>query len=138
LLKSIVETVDRFGLKARFLRKHKRAVTGFYRALSTKVLSSDTALHYRKRFENYRASLFTFLDYDGVAWNNNNAEHAVKAFAMLRRGIGGTSTEGGMRQYLVLMSLYETCQLKGIVFLDFLRSGETDIDAFARSRRTRQ
>lgn len=138
LLKSIVETVDRFGLKAHFLRKHKRAVTGFYRALSAKGFSSDTAIHYRKRFENYRDSLFTFLDHDGVAWNNNNAEHAVKAFAMLRRGIGGASTEDGMRQYLVLMSLYETCQRKGIVFLDFLRSGETDIDAFGRSRRTRQ
>ena len=24
------------------------------------------------------ARLFTFLDYDGVPWNNNNAEHAIK------------------------------------------------------------
>ena len=30
LLKPIIETIDRFGLKARFLRKHKLAVTRFY------------------------------------------------------------------------------------------------------------
>ena len=28
--------------------------------------------------------LFTFLAYDGIPWNNNNAEHAIKAFARLR------------------------------------------------------
>ena len=29
--------------------------------------------------------MFTFLDFDDVPWNNNNAEHAVKAFVSLRR-----------------------------------------------------
>ena len=94
--------------------------------------------YYRKRFEHYRDSLFTFIDHDGVAWNNNNAEHAVKAFVMLRRGIGATSTNKGIREYLVLLSLLETCKRKGIVFLDFLRSGETDIDAFAEHQRKRR
>jgi len=34
----------------------------------------------------------TFLSHDGVPWNNNNAEHAIKAFARLRRAIEGLST----------------------------------------------
>jgi len=33
--------------------------------------------------------LFTFLEHDGVPWNNNNAEHAIKAFVRLRNIIGG-------------------------------------------------
>jgi hypothetical protein len=49
--------------------------------------------------------LFTFLDYDGVPWNNNNAEHAIKAFARLRRTIGGTSTAKGIEEYLMLLSI---------------------------------
>jgi hypothetical protein len=36
---------------------------------------------YKQRFEKNRDKLFTFLRYDGVPWNNNNAEHAIKAFA---------------------------------------------------------
>jgi hypothetical protein len=45
---------------------------------------------YKKGFEKNRNKLFTFLDSDGVPWNNNNAEHAIKAFARLRRTLGGT------------------------------------------------
>ena len=78
--------------------------------------------------------MFTFLDFDGVPWNNNNAEHAVKAFATLRRVIEGPTTEKGLRDFLVLLSLCETCKYKNVDFLDFLRSGSKDIDDFAISR----
>ena len=82
-----------------------------------------------------RNKLFTFLNYDGVPWNNNNAEHAVKAFAALRAIIGGLTTEKGLRDYLVLLSICQTCKYIGADFLGFLRSGEKDIHAFANSRR---
>jgi hypothetical protein len=39
-----------------------------------------------------------------------------------------------LRDYLVLLSICETCNYQGLDFLDFLRSGETDIAAFADSR----
>jgi hypothetical protein len=41
--------------------------------------------------------LFTFLDYDNVPWNNNNAEHAVRAFTRLRN-VMITSTPKGTRE----------------------------------------
>ena len=88
--------------------------------------------YYKKRFEKNRAKLFTFLDYDSVPWNNNNAEHAIKAFAALRKGIGGTSTEKGIQEYLTLLSICETCKYKGVSFFEFLRSDEKDIDAFIK------
>lgn len=130
LLKLMIETVDRFGLKAHFLRKHRVLIERFYKDLSERDCQSEIAVYYKKRFEKNRDKLFTFLDYDGVPWNNNNAEHAIKTFARLRRIIGGTSTEKGIREYLVLLSLCETCKYKGANFLDFLRSGEKDIDEF--------
>jgi len=49
-----------------------------------------------------RDKLFTFLDYDGVPWNNNNAEHAIKAFARVRRAIEGLSTPKGSRSTFIL------------------------------------
>ena len=78
--------------------------------------------------------LFTFLSYDGVPWNNNNAEHAVKSFAAFRQIIGGLTTEKGLHNHLVLLSLCQTCKHMGVDFLDFLRSGGKDIHAFAESR----
>ena len=85
-----------------------------------------------------RDTLFTFLRHDGVPWNNNNAEHAIKAFATLREVIKGVTSESGLRNYLVLLSICETCNYQGLDFLDFLRSGETDIGAFADSRQKRR
>jgi len=130
LLKPMVETVDQRGLKARFLRKHKVFVDRFYKKLSKQDYKSEIAVKYKKRFDKNRNKLFTFLDYDGVPWNNNNAEHAIKAFASLRKVLGGTSTDKGIRDYLTLLSICETSMYKGISFLDFLRSGEKDIDEF--------
>jgi hypothetical protein len=132
LLKPMIETIDRFGLKAHFLRKHKVLVERFYKELFKRDYQSEIAVYYKKRFDKNRNKLFTFLDYDGIPWNNNNAEHAIKAFAALRKGIGGTSTEKGIREYLILLSICETCKYKGVSFLDFLRSGEKDIDGFIK------
>jgi len=78
------------------------------------------------------------LKHDGVPWNNNNAEHAIKAFAMLRHVIKGVTSEKGLRDYLVMLSICETCKCKKVDFLDFLLSGEKDIGAFVKSKRRRQ
>ena len=75
-----------------------------------------------QRFEKNLDTLFTFMGYDRVPWNNNNAEHAVKAFARLRDVISGTSSRKGVDEYLTLLSGAETCEYRGLDFLDFLRS----------------
>ena len=138
MLKSIVDTIDKFGLKARFMRKHKAQVNRFYHELMIRPFKTEVGIKYKKRFEKDSGKLFTFLDYDNVSWNNNNAEHAIKAFAMLRNLIGGTGTENSIQDYLILLSIEETCKCRGINFLDFLRSGELDIDKFSTSIRLRR
>jgi predicted RecB family nuclease len=138
LLKTIIGTVDRFGLKAHYLHKHKVSVDRFFKRLIHQEYRTETALKLKTRFLKNRNCLFTFLDYDGVPWNNNNAEHAIKAFALLRRDFKGVTTEKGVREYLVLLSIYETCKFKGVSFLDFLRFREKDIDLFtAKSKKQR-
>jgi predicted RecB family nuclease len=134
LLKAIIETVDRYGLKARFLRGHKMAVDRFFKHLNNWDYQTETARKCKTRLEKSRGGLFTFLDFDGVPWNNNNAEHAIKAFALLRRDFSGVATEKGIRDYLILLSICETCKCKGVSFLDFLRSGGKDIDVFVESK----
>jgi predicted RecB family nuclease len=134
LLKSTVETIDKWGLKHRFLRKHLIDVDRFYRKMTKTSYTSEAASKWKDRFMRSKNSLFTFLEHDGVPWNNNNAEHAIKAFARLRRVIEGLSTSKGIDDYLVLLSICQTCKYQGLDFLDFLRSGEKDVHAFAESR----
>jgi hypothetical protein len=136
LLREIVETTDRWGLKSRFLRKHLADVTRFYKRISKTGGLSETASKWKARMQKDREKLFTFLSHDGIPWNNNNAEHAIKAFARLRRAIEGLSTPKGIEQYLILLTVCQTCKYSGLDFLDFLRSGETDIGTFAAGQRT--
>jgi uncharacterized protein (TIGR03067 family) len=92
----------------------------------------------RGRLVKYRDKLFTFLRHDGVPWNNNDAENAVRQFAYYRDGNPGRLKEAGLKDYLVLLSLYQTCRYRGISFLRFLLSRERDLDAFCRRPRRKR
>jgi len=133
LIRSIISTVDRVGLKTSYLSKHKSEVKEFIDGLTVKAFDSEIAGKYCKRILKYRSKLFTFLDHDGVPWNNNNAEHAVKVFAKYRRLTNGRVTESGLKDYLVLLSIYQTCRYKEIKFLDFLLAKKRDIDCFGET-----
>src|SRR5262249_10374270 len=109
----------------------------FYRELERADYQSEAAVKCKERLERNRDGLFTFLSHDGVPWNNNNAEHAIKAFARLREVIAGSSTQTGVDEYLTLLSVCQTCKYMGLDFLDFLRSGEKDIHAFATNAKAR-
>jgi hypothetical protein len=58
----------------------------------------------------------------------------MKAFAALRDVIEGTTTASGIDEYLVLLSVSETCRYKDLDVLEFFLSREKDIDAFLGSR----
>ena len=105
LLRSIVGTIDKYGLKKRHLHKHKAEVARFFRDLAARVYRSELAEGYQKRLLKNEGKLFTFLDHDGVPWNNNTAEHAIKAFAYFRELYDGQMGEEGLSDYLVLLSV---------------------------------
>jgi len=135
LLRPIIETIDNYGLKKSKLRKHKVRVDAFYECLGATDFSSNICVQYRQRFEKNRDKLFTFLDHDDVPWNNNNAEHAIKAFAKLRNVVESLVGEVAITEYLVLLSVCVTCRYKGVGVLEFLRSGSEDIDEYIQGRR---
>jgi hypothetical protein len=81
-----------------------------------------------------RDRLFSFLDHDGVSWNNNLAENAIKRVSDLRDDVGRAMKEAGLTEHLVLLSLYQTCRVRGISFLRFLLSRERDMDAFSAGK----
>ena len=125
IMRPIIETVDRYGLTKSRLQKHKTAAMGFIEKVVARRVSTEAATKYQNRIEKYGQRLFTFLDFDGVPWNNNNAEHAIKAFARYRRFADGRFTKKSLSHYLAILGVFQTCEYGGRKVLDFLRSGET-------------
>jgi hypothetical protein len=126
LLRDIVATIDMHGLKAWHMRKHTKDAERFLEHVRALKCEAEAGLALQKRIEKNEDKLFTFLHHDGVPWNNNNAEHAVRAFTRLRNVIG-TSTPKGHRDYATLLSIQQTLHYRGRGLLDFLRSGRVEI-----------
>jgi len=138
LLRAVIETVDEHGLKQKYLKQHERKIPEYFRLLSGQSFRSEAAEGLRARLTKYRDKLFTFLSHDGVPWNNNNAEYAVKQFAYYRENTVGNMRESGLIDYLVLLSICQTCRYKGESFLRFLLSRGRDVDAFCEGKPRRR
>jgi predicted RecB family nuclease len=137
LLVPILGAVDRFGLKTWHLRKFNKEVDRFYqRNITGKEYRSESAETYRKRFERYRDSLFTFLNEDGIPWENNMAERALRQLAVQRK-ISGSFFKRSAEHYLLLLAISQTCRFQEKSFLKFLLSKETDLDSFRQTRPVR-
>ena len=138
LLNGIVETINKFGLKKRNLNKHKKAVVYFLKSIAEADFETEICTKWQKRFNSCKDELFTFLDYDGIPWNNNNAENAIKAVALYRREADGLATKDRIQEHLTLLSIQQTCKFRGINFFEFLKSGETSISKFSTRKKAAQ
>jgi hypothetical protein len=138
LLRSIVDTIDEHGMKRRHLERHAGRVAAFFASLEKQSFRSDAAESLRARLLKNREKLFTFIHHDGVPWNNNNPENAIRQFAYYRDSNPGRLKEAGLKEYLVLLSVRQTCHFKDVSFLRFMLSGERDIDAFRQVPRRKR
>lgn len=66
-----------------------------------------------KRLERYRRDLFTFLDRDGVAFDNNHAEREIRPAVIMRKNSYANKSEHGAEVQAALMSVYRTLKLRG-------------------------
>ena len=132
LLKAIVLTIDVHGLKRKRLSGYRRNIDRFYKKIIEVDRRSEAANSFKERFLKYPEKLFEFVKHDGVAWNNNYAEHAIKHFAKYRVRSDGNVNESGLEAHLTLLSVHQTCKNKSVGTLGFLLSGERDIDKYRK------
>jgi hypothetical protein len=130
LMTPVIESIDRFGLSKRHLGKFVRKADAFRDWAERQQFGSTIAQHYQNRIAKYGSRLFTFLHHDGVPWNNNLAENAVKLFASRRRFLDGLMSRDGIKEYLIFLSIYETMWRNGGSFLRFMLSEKTDLFDF--------
>ena len=137
LLVPVMDDVYRFGLKQHFLRKHERSVSRFYKnAVHGRQYKCEITERYQKRFVRYRESLFRFLTEDGIPWNNNMGERAIRHLAVQRK-ISGSFFKRVAPHYLRLLAINQTCRFQDKSFLRFLLSGQKDVDQFRDRKRTK-
>ena len=94
----------------------------------------ETTARYRKRFERYKDSMFSFIDNDDVPWHNNTAERALRHLAVQRK-ISGSFSEKGATDYLRLLAIAQTCRFQGKSFLGFLLSKSKSVDEYRERSR---
>jgi predicted RecB family nuclease len=135
LIVPILKDIDRWGLRARYLHKFTKQVDWFYKTvIEGREYVLDATTKYQKRFVRYRDSLFRFLKEDGIPWNNNTAERAIRHLAV-QRSISGPLYSRGAIGYLKLLGIAQTCRFQEKSFLKFLLSGEVDVDLFQSGKR---
>jgi hypothetical protein len=134
LVLPIFEAVERYGLKSWHLRRFLKPVDKFYEAkINGRAYESEFVVKYQKRFERYRDALFLFLQEDGLPWNNNTGERAIRQLAVQRK-ISGSFFRKSALHYLLLLGIAQTCRFQEKSFLKFLVSGEKDVDRFKAAR----
>lgn len=67
----------------------------------------------------YKESLFTFLDHEGVHWENNPAERGLRPMVVNRKTSFGSRSDEGAERRAILQSAAETARLQGSSFISF-------------------
>ncbi len=130
LLNAIMNTINTYGLRKRNLNKHRKDVKKFYFDVIEPQCKTDLMEKWQKRFKKNEEVLFTFLEYNNCPWNNNNVEHAIIPFAKYRTTRGTDFSEKSIKEYLILLSIQQTCKYRGVSFLEFLKSENNHVSAF--------
>ena len=58
--------------------------------------------------------IFTFLDYDDVAFENNFAERQIRPAVILRKNSQSNRSDRSAAPQAILMSIYRTLKLRGL------------------------
>ena len=66
-----------------------------------------------KRFRRHQDELFTFLDQEGVPFDNNHAERSIRPAVIIRKNSHGSRSQKGANCQAVLMSVFRTLKQRG-------------------------
>ena len=83
---------------------------------------NDTLQKIINMTRNQRDRILTFVEHPDVPCHNNFGEYLIRIGVLKRKVSFGSKSAQGAQAYAVLLSIYMTCKLRNIPFLDFLKS----------------
>jgi transposase len=84
-----------------------------------------------KRLRRHQGDLFTFLDHEGVPFDNNHAERAIRPAVILRKNSYGNRSQRGADCQAVLMTIFRTLKQRGH---DPIRTVVATIESYLRTK----
>lgn len=69
--------------------------------------------------------ILTFVEYPGVPTTNNYGEYTIKKGVLKRKVSGGSMSEVGASAFCILASIAQTCHLRKLSFVGFLKQSTT-------------
>ncbi len=84
----------------------------------SKKYTEKNCIRFVKRLKREKNMLFTFL-VTGTDSHNNTAERAIRPNVIIRKITNGHRSESGAYSHKVLMSIKETCRVRGLNFHDY-------------------
>ncbi len=88
-------------------------------AMISKKYSEKNCIRFVKRLKRERMTLFTFLQ-TGTDYHNNTAERAIRPNVIIRKITNGHRSKAGADSHKILMSIKETCRMRGLNFHDYV------------------
>lgn len=92
------------------------------KSLAKTTVTKGTAETLRNRFTKYRDDIMHFITHPDVEYHNNRAERALRPLVISRKLSFGSNTEKGARRHCALNSIIETCKLRNIDPITFMRT----------------
>ncbi len=74
-----------------------------------------------KKVRYQRPRILTFVEHPGVPCHNNYGEYLIRIGVLKRKVSFGSKSAKGAQAYATLLSIYTTCKLRNISFLDFMK-----------------
>jgi DNA-binding transcriptional MerR regulator len=112
------ETVEDEGTRLR----RKKLLEERILSLCSRRYTDRDCIRVCKLLKRHRKNLFTFLEEKEVHWNNNAAERAIRPSVVARKNSYGSRSSAGALNHAILMTVSETCRMRGMNFMDFGRS----------------
>lgn len=75
-----------------------------------------------EKVERQRPRILTFVENPGVPCHNNFAEYLIRIGVLKRKISFGSKSAKGADAYAILLSIYSTCKLRKISFVDFMKT----------------
>ncbi|MGI0155954.1 MAG: IS66 family transposase [Thermoplasmata archaeon] len=114
------------------LRVRRRVAQAALRAMTRLVSqpwTDEDAVRIAATLKFRRPMLFTFLTEPGVPWNNNDSETQVRQGVLYRKISGGRRSWTGAWVLERLLTIYRTCQKRGLEFITVLKEALTSKSA---------
>jgi transposase len=106
------------------MKERKNVCTEVQKDMKTlldKEWTDEDAIRISKELRTRQDMLFTFMEYEGVPWHNNDAERAIRQGVLHRKISGGRRTWTGAQIFDVVLSVYETTKKRGQRFMGMLK-----------------